>query len=547
MKQKPNNNDKITALYERLSYEDELFGESGSITNQKEFLFGWATDKGFTNCVHYTDDGWSGKNFDRPGWKSMTEDIESGKINTVIVKDMSRVGRDYLQTGYYTEVHFRQHGIRFIAVADNIDSDNQESTEFAPLVNLMNEWYLKDHSDKIRNAARIKGMSGKPLSSFPPYGYMHDPADKNHWIIDKEAAAVVRRIFQMAADGYGTGQITKTLREEKIDYPAYYLSERGRGMRKGKVDISRRHDWYSYGIAMMLQKQEYMGHTVNFRTRKDSYKDKNCTKNDPENWMIFENTHEAIVDAETWQKAQNVLRTRPQGNAYSANPLTGLIYCADCGEPMQNVRSNENRSGKLYRHDVFECATHRRTLRREKKLCCSHYISTKALTTLILETLRVVTQKAIADKDAFADKIRSEADKQIAFKMKELSKKVNTEKKRSSKLNRLLKKLYEDYALDRLPAKRYEEMSKEYEAEQVELEKAVAADQAMLDEFKAESENTERFVELAKKYTDFTELTEPMIREFIDKIIVHTKTTDANGKRCQQVNIYLKFIGKVDF
>lgn len=317
---------KATALYERLSRDDDLLGDSNSILNQKQYLESYAAQQGYTNIVHYTDDGWSGGNFERPGWKQMIADIEAGKICRVIVKDMSRAGRDYLQTGFYTEVFFRQHGVHFIAVANNIDSNDASSSEFAPFLNIMNEWYLRDQSRKVSAAYKIKGTSGKPVTSQPIYGFKQDPDDKDHWLVDEEAAQVIRRIFRMSIEGHGPYEISQILTRDRVECPGYYLAVRGRGTRKNRTDMSRPYDWYPNSVANILAKQEYMGHTVNFRTGKKHYKDKR-TPNDPKDWLIFENTHEAIVDSETWHLAQQVRKTvRRTDTTGEANPLTGLVF-----------------------------------------------------------------------------------------------------------------------------------------------------------------------------------------------------------------------------
>ena len=296
--------EKITALYERLSRDDELSGDSNSIVNQKRYLEDYATQKGFTNWVHYTDDGFSGGNFDRPDWKRLIEDIEAGKVGCVIAKDMSRIGRDYLQTGFYTEVLFKQFGVRFIAIGNGVDSADQTTGEFAPFINIMSEWYLRDCSRKQKAAYQARGKAGKPTTSHAIYGYTKDPEDKHHWLIDEEAAAVVRRICRLSIEGYGPCQIAAILQDDKIERPSNYMGKRGQGTLRNSFDESRPYDWCGSTVANILGKPEYMGHTVNFRSYKESYKDKHAIKRPPEEWMIFEHTHEAIVDPETWKLAQ---------------------------------------------------------------------------------------------------------------------------------------------------------------------------------------------------------------------------------------------------
>ena len=300
---------KSTALYERLSRDDELAGDSSSIQTQKALLEDYARQHGFVPFAHYTDDGWSGGNFDRPRWKDLVSDIEAGRIGTVIVKDMSRVGREYLQTGYYTEVFFPQNEVRFIAVSNGIDSIDRGSGEIAPFINIMNDFYLRDCSRKMTQAYQVKGKSGKRITNIPIYVYKKDPSDKNKWIIDEEVAPVVRHMFQLAANGYGPGKIATIFHKEKIEAPGYYMSSRGYN-KIHKPDETKRYDWMASSIGTMLSKPEYIGHTVNFRSCKKHYKDKKRTFRAPEDWMIFENTHEAIVDEATWNAVQEIRKTK---------------------------------------------------------------------------------------------------------------------------------------------------------------------------------------------------------------------------------------------
>ena len=540
--------EKITALYERLSRDDDLMGDSNSIINQKKLLEDYAAQHGYINCVHYTDDGWSGGNFERPDWKRMIADIEAGKVAVVIVKDMSRVGRDYLQTGFYTEVMFRQYDVHFIAIANNVDSNDQNSNEFTPFLNIMNEWYLRDCSRKIASAYKVKGTAGKPTTNNPIYGYRKDPENKNHWLVDEDAAAVVRRIFQLSIGGHGPYEIAKMLTTEKVECPGYYLAVRNRGTRKNNTDRTRPYDWYGNTVSTMLSKPEYMGHTVNFRSHKKSYKDKRPVMNSPEDWLIFENTHDAIIDPETWQLAQQTKRTVHRTDTTGvANPLTGLAFCADCGAKMYNHRGRHIKasSGKEYPNDTYNCSTYTLTMQRETKQCFSHGISTKALRALILDTIRTVSSYAIANEDEFVEKVREASQVRLAEAAKDLKRKINQAKKRSSELDLLIKKLYEAYATEKIPEKRFEMLSAEYEQEQAELEKVIAAEQTELNAFNEDTARVGQFLALAKKYMDFSELTTPMINEFIEKIIVHAPDR-SSGEREQEVEICLKFIGKFD-
>ena len=535
---------KITALYERLSRDDDLIGDSNSISNQKRYLEHHALQRGYTNYAHYTDDGWSGGNFDRPGWKQLIADIEAGKVERVIVKDMSRVGRDYLQTGFYTEVFFRQHHIHFIAIANNVDSEDEASSEFTPFFNIMNEWYLRDQSRKLTAAYQVKGNSGKPISNIPPYGFIKDPDDKDHWLVDEEAAAVVRRIYRLAVEGHGPYEISRMLTAEKVECPGYYMAVRGRGQYKNRVDQLRPHDWYGETVRSILKKPEYAGHTVNFRSSKKSYKDKQV-KNDPKEWAIFKNTHEAIVDQETWDLAQAVTKTRRRTDTTGvANPLTGLVFCADCGAKMYNHRGRADpKTGKPIGNDSYNCSTYSLSIEHETQPCSSHGVTTKALRTLILETIRKTSKYAIENEDEFRAKVQQESELRQANAVKEHERKLSKARQRSTELDTLVKKCYESYALGRMPEKRYEMLSKDYEQEQSELEAIIAEGQAALDAYYEDAERVDQFMELARKYRDFDDLTTPMINEFVDKILVHAPEKDVYGGRCQEIEIFLKFIG----
>ena len=538
--------EKTTALYERLSRDDDLSGDSNSILNQKAYLENYAAQHGYTNIAHYTDDGWSGGNFERPAWKRMIADIEAGKICRVIVKDMSRAGRDYLQTGFYTEVFFRQHGVHFIAIANGVDSEDQNSNEFAPFLNIMNEWYLRDQSRKVSAAYKIKGNSGKHTSTHAIYGYKKDPENKDHWIIDEEAAAVVRRIFQMSIEGYGGYEIAQILTREKVESPSYYLASRGIGLFKNRKDMTRPYDWYGNSVNVLLSKPEYMGHTVNFRTSKKSYKDKRVM-NPPEEWLIFENTHEAIVDPETWHLAQQTRKTVHRlDTTGESNPLTGILFCAECGAKLYNHRSlKNNKDGSQTLVDFYNCATYTLTLQRETKKCCSHSITTKALRELILDTIRTVSAYAIANEEAFRDKVLEASRIKQEADAKGLKKKLTKAKKRYAELDVLIKKLYESYAMEKISEHRFDMLSAEYEQEQAELESVIAADQVELEIFHADATRADQFMALAKKYTDFSELTTPMINEFIEKILIHAPKK-IDGERTMEIEIFLKFIGKFE-
>ena len=534
---------KITALYERLSRDDDQVGDSNSIVNQKKYLEGYATQRGYTNVRHYTDDGWSGGNFDRPAWKQLVADIEAGKVAHVLVKDMSRIGRDYLQTGFYTEVMFRQHGVHFVAIANGVDSDDQNSNEFAPFLNIMNEWYLRDLSRKQRTAIRVKGESGKPTTNSAIYGYKKLPGDKYTWHIDEEAAAVVRRIFRLTIEGKGPYDIARILFDDKVETPAVYFGKQNKGIWKSKEEFTNPYNWSGYIVGQILSKPEYMGHTVNFRSQKQSYKDKKAIKIPTEEWLIFENTHEAIVDKETWELAQKLRKTPRRIDTWGeANPLTGLLYCADCGAKMYNHRSKGGTENTPYPSDFFDCSTYTLAHQKHYTACCGHFISTKALRSLILETVRAAATYAISNQEDFAAKVRAASELRQKEAAKDTKRRLNRDRKRIDELDNIIKKLYESFAVGRITDERFDTLLVEYEAEQKELQALVKADEEQLSVFEEDTARVEQFMELARKYTDFSELTIPMINEFIEKIIVHAPEK-LDGDRVQEIEIYLNFIG----
>lgn len=546
---------RITALYERLSCDDDLAGDSNSITNQKRYLQDYAGSHGFTNCVHYTDDGWSGGNFERPAWKQMAADIEAGKISTVIAKDMSRIGREYLQTGYFTEVFFRQHGVRFIAISNGIDSANQSTSEIVPFLNVMNEYYIRDISRKQRAAYQARSKAGIPVTNQAIYGYKKDPNEKHYWIIDEEAAPVVRRIFQMAASGNGTGVIASALRDDHIDRPSVHFAKLSFGIQKNTADMSRPYDWAATSVAQILERQEYLGHTVNFKTWTESYKDKKKKKVPLEDRVLIENTHEAIIDKETWELAQQVRKTVHRTDKTGiASPFTGLLFCADCGEKMYNHRRHldENKpnggidpiTGLLPR-DHFQCSTYCGTHTWVEKKCFSHYIPSKALRVLVLETIRLTSKYAIENQEEFAQKVREATEIKQNQEAKELKKQISKAQRRSAELDGTIKKLYDSYAAGKISESRFDTLLAEYEKEQAEAKELAANGQTRLDAYEADTDRVDQFMALAKKYTDFTELTPQMVYEFIERIEVHAPVRD-DGVRSQEVDIYLKYIGKFD-
>lgn len=544
---------KSTALYERLSRDDELQGDSNSIKTQKKMLEDYARKNGFANLVHFTDDGWSGGSFERPSWKRLIAEVEAGNIGTVIVKDMSRVGRDYLQVGFYTEVFFREKDVRFLAIANSIDSQNRDSSEFAPFLNIMSEWYLRDTSRKIKAALHTKGMDGQRLTPIPLYGFNHDPEDRSKWVIDPEAAEVVRRIFQLTLDGIGPTKIARILADEKTERPTQHFASLGRA-KSTNYNPTLPYAWSGNTVAKIIARPEYMGHTVNFRTTQESYKDKRYKENPPEDWVIFENTHPAIVNAEIWNLAQKCRKTvRRTDSLGEANPLTGLVLCADCGKRMYNHRmpnpkQYKHPNGKLYNRcpkDVYACSTNNLTARQHATGCSAHQIRTSVLRELVLETIRATCSRVKSDENAFIQQVRASSSIQREETAKAHARRIATEQKRVIELNVLIQKIYEDNVSGKLSDKRFEVLLSGYESEQTELERSLEALQSELDSFVEDSTRAEKFIEIVRRHTSFSELTTPMILEFVEKILVH-EPDYSSGKRVQTVEIFLNFIGKCE-
>ena len=555
MNRQPISMPKITALYSRLSRDDELTGESSSITTQKAILEDYAKKQGFTNLAHYSDDGWSGTDFSRPDWKRMIADVEAGRIGIIITKDMSRVGRDYLQVGFHTEIMFRERGVRFIAISNNIDSENRESAEFAPFLNIMSEWYARDTSRKIKTAAQVKGNSGKHMTNVPIYGYKRSPDEKNLWLVDSPAAEVVRRIFHMAMDGMGPHQIARVLSGEKIERPTYYFAKNMMtGSKPSSRDLTVPYAWSTKTVAGILSKPEYAGHTVNFRTSRESYKIKKSKDNPKEEWKIFHNTHEAIVDQEVFDTVQRLRGTpRRIDSVGEANPLTGLIFCADCGAKMYNHRQSKDsfdewRFGKVYKHkiiDSYSCSRHKFNSQRFEKVCSSHYIRTEAVKEIVLKTIERLSAHVRDNEAAFVEKVRDMSTVRQAEAAKAHQKQLAKNERRIAELDSLFRKTYEDNANGKLSDVRYEQLTASYEQEQAEIKQQNAVMQVELDAFNADNMKVGNFISLVRRYTSFEELTAPMLNEYIEKIVVY-EADKSSGERVQDVDIYFNFIGRYD-
>lgn len=555
MRTKKAENEKITALYERLSRDDEMVGDSNSIVNQKKMLEDYAKQNGYTNIEHFTDDGYSGGSFDRPDWKRMVAGIEDGSIGTVIVKDMSRIGRDYLQVGFYTEVMFKEKEVHFIAIANGVDNQKRESSEFAPFLNIMNEWYIRDSSRKVTTVLRARGMEGKHTTNNAIYGYRKSEEDKNQWVIDEEAAEVVRRIYRMSLEGKGPYEIARILSEEQIERPSYYLAKRGLGTCRSNNNTATPYVWRGATVRDILSKPEYMGHTVNFRSYKESYKDKRAKKTPKADWVIFKNTQEAIVSEEMWNKVQELRKTvRRTDTVGEANPFTGLLYCADCGAKMYNHRGGAGRArnwkGELNgkrrpERDEYNCSTYNLSRQSYDKQCSQHYIRTEVVRKLVLETIKAVSDYVITNEEEFINRIYSSSRDKQKESIKSLKRKIAQDTKRVNELNMLMKKLYEDNISGKLSDKRFEFMLSEFENEQDTLEISMENAKAEIEKYESDTVRADKFIELVKRYTDFSELTTPMLNEFVEKILVH-EADYSSGERVQEVEIYLNFIGKFE-
>ena len=528
-------NEKITPLYERLSRDDELQGESNSISNQKQMLEDFARRNGLPNPTHFTDDGISGTRFDRPGFLAMMEEVEAGRVEAIVIKDMSRLGRDYLKVGQVMEV-LRQRGVRLIAINDGVDSLKGDD-DFTPFRNIMNEFYARDTSRKIRSVFKSKGMSGKHLTGTVIYGYLWDEK-REHWLVDEEAAEVVRRIFSLTLEGYGPYQIACKLSADRIEIPVVHLARFNEGVNRSKP-VKDPYGWGSSTIVNILKKREYLGHTINFKTRKH-FKDKKSHYVSEDEWTIFENTHEAIIDQQTFdlvQKIRSNVRRYPNGWGEAA-PLTGLLYCADCGGKMYVHRTNNGKRISQYtcsNYTKVPCGT----------LCpTQHRINESAVLTLVSDTLRAIAEYSRNDRTEF---IHTVQETQVAQQSADISKKrrrLAAAQKRAGELEKLICKIYEDNALGKLPDARYRALDAQYAKEQdtleieiMELEKAVTG-------YEQSQKSAEKFIALIDKYENFDALTNTMLNEFVEKILVHERARKGSQDTTQEIEIYFNFLGR---
>ena len=532
------NFEKITALYERLSRDDELEGESNSIVNQKKILEEYASKNNLTNIIHFTDDGISGTQFDRPGFMEMMNGVNTGNIGCIIVKDMSRLGRDYLKVGQCMEI-LRQKGVRLIAINDNVDSFYRED-DFTPFRNIMNEWYARDTSRKIQSTFRSKGESGKHTASTPPYGYIKDEKDKDKWVVDEKAAEIVRRIFNLTMDGAGPYKIAKILEADKIDIPAYHQKKLGYGLHQSK-NFEYPYRWCSSTIASILKKKEYLGHTVNFKTRKH-FKDKKSKYVSEDNWLIFENTHEAIIDQETFDNVQRIrgnVKRYPDGWG-EYHPLTGLMYCADCGSKMYVHRTNNYKNIPYYvcsNYKKVPCGT----------LCPSaHRIKAEVVLNLIQETLKDIKNYLDEDNEAFIHSIQNEMEEKEKAHIENKKIRLTESQNRLQELERLMCRIYEDMILNKIPNNRYEILNNQYETEQLTLSKEIKDLELVISRYEKETDKARKFISLISRYENFDNLTNTMINEFVKKIIIHERDRKGSQTSKQKIEIYFNFIGNYE-
>lgn len=528
---------KITALYCRLSRDDELQGDSNSIKNQKAILKKYADDNGFINTEFFVDDGVSGTTFDRPDFQRMIAEMESGKISTIIVKNMSRLGRDYLKVGYYTEIAFPNAEVRFIAINNGVDSANQQDSDFTPFLNIINEWYAKDTSKKIRAVFKAKGESGKPLCTTPPFGYKKDPDDKNHWIVDEDAAKVVKYIFQLCIEGYGPTQIAHKLKDEGIFTPSYYF--KSIGLYPTAIITEEPCKWSARTVANILDKQEYLGHTINFKTRRKSYKIKKKIDNDPSEWKIFKNKHEAIIDEETFNTVQRIRNGRRRRTLLGDMPLlSGMVYCADCGSKLYQVRSKDWNHDKEY----MVCATYRK---RGKHNCTSHQIRNIDIEKALLYMIQQVTAFARDYEDEFVELVAKNKNKELERRIRESKKELEQSMSRVSKIDLLIQRLYEDNVEGKISDKQFIKMTSAYKNEQKTLNVRITELNKIIENEQEKITNTSNFLNLVKCYTNITKLDAEIIRTFIEKVYIYNADT-IGTKKIKKIKIVFNFIGEID-
>ena len=527
-------NQKKTALYCRLSQDDGLDGDSNSIQNQKKILQQYAEEHHFQNLIFYVDDGYTGANFNRPGFQQMIADMENGEIGCVITKDLSRLGRNQLHTGLYIEERFPMFGVRYIAINDNVDTENAESNDLMPFKNLFNEWFVRDTSRKIRAVQKAKAERGERLGSRAPYGYVKDPETKK-LIIDEEAAAVVKRIFALCAAGNGPSRIATILKKEKVLCPSYYTYQKY-GLTHAALDITKPYHWSDSAVANLLENEIYLGNTVNYRFSTRSYKDKRKIEHPREECLVFENTHPAIITKEIWDIVQRVRKNKRRPTKMDEqNKYSGLVICADCGKAMVLHRAHTMSAD--YNH--FTC----RTYKKDGEACTAHYIRECILDEIVLEDLRRVTVEAREHPQKFAEYLNSKQSAELQKEIRKLEKEKAAMQKRKAELDAIFKKLYEDSVLGHITAEQFQMLSASYTDEQAKLTESLPQREAEIQRLKETVSNTAAFLDKAKRYTDIQELTPELLRLFIQKIVVHEKEVKWSKHAPQTVEIHYADIG----
>ena len=538
------NQEKYTILYGRLSQEDmqktNRKDDSNSIQNQRLLLEKYAADHGFENTRFIYDDGYSGTNFNRPGWQEFLKLMDAGKVETLIVKDMSRLGREYLQVGQYTELIFPSNGIRFIAVNDGVDSLYESTNDFTPFRNIMNEFYAKDCSKKGRSVVRLKAETGARIASRPCYGYMKDPADpKRHIIPDPDSAWVVKHIFQLCVEGKGPTQIAKQLTREKILSPVSFYYEKY-GVELTGESPAEPYKWSAQTVARILEDETYLGHTVNLKTTTLSYKNKKTIQRPESERLRFENTHEPLIDRQTWEIVQSIRQhKRRRANFAEQNMFSGLVYCMDCGGTMVLHRAHTMDAVK----NNFMCSTYKK---KGKDVCSAHYIRELDLYAIVLDDLRRVTHFARQNQRRFAEYIGMKMGKEAAKEISLLQKKLDAMTRRRGELSALFKRLYEDSVLGRIPEEQYRLLSQDYMAEQKAIDEELPQLTEALQNLKDSSTNIDRFLENARKYTEIPELTAEILHTFIERIEVGEREERYSRTAPQEIRIVYRDIGLID-
>ena len=529
---------KITALYCRLSRDDELQGDSNSIIHQKEILKKYVDDNGFKNAEFFVDDGYSGTNFNRPDWLRLLDRINNDEVGTIIVKDMSRLGRDYLKVGMYTEMLFPEKDIRFIAINSGVDSANQQDSDFTPFLNIINEWYAKDTSKKIRAVIKAKSDSGKPTAPIPVFGYKKDPNNKYNWLIDEEAAEVVKEIFRLAVQGNGPSKIATILTDRKVLNVTSYKNAKGIPNTHSKDNIDPY--WWDWSVVSdILSRQEYLGHTVNFKTGRKSYKNKKSFINPPSKWVIIKDTHEAIIDQETFDIVQRLKEGRKRTNTPMGEMpvLSGMLYCADCGKKLYICRTKS-----VQPESYHDCCS---TYGKRQGLCSAHQIRIKIIDEIVLEDIKRHIEFAKEHEDEFMKLVSSESTANITKSLNLLNKELNASKARIEKLDSIIQNLYEDKISGVVSEERFKKMNENYELEQASLKEKIVELEGKIKAINEQSASTSHFMELVQKYTRIDTLTHEVAREFIEKIIIH-KAEKVDGHRQMKIDIFYNGIGKVD-